>query len=421
MANDERQSETFIREVDEELRRDQLKALWKRFAPLIIGVCVLIVAVTAGYRGWMWWQERKAAQAGDRFMAALTEIESGDRAKGEAELAAIAAESGAGYSALARLRLAGEKAGAGDKPAALTAYDAVADDATVPQPLRDLARIRAALLALDTGDVGWREAACRAAERSREFLAPCRARGDRNRRVSGRRPAGRARRFHRNPAGCGDAAGSLDPLGTDGLADRRAARGARNRRGRFGSGSRGAACPPAESSARRTGDRSRDAPRAGSRCVRRSAHNPDALGAISAAMARHCRTTMTTTRAVPTLLTLVALTALLWRVQRDQRAKPLQGRKTSCPGSASQRCPQSVADVAGGTPSHRRRRGDGGLVAAGWQRRQRSWKCQPRQRLRQLRLARAGGGEGQQAERPAIGPAARLRRADLRLRHHAAR
>ena len=90
---------------------------------------MLVVAVTAGYRGWMWWQERQAAQAGDRFMAALSEIESGDRAKGEAELAAIAAESGAGYSALARLRLAGEKAAAGDKPAAIAAYDAVAADA----------------------------------------------------------------------------------------------------------------------------------------------------------------------------------------------------------------------------------------------------------------------------------------------------
>src|SRR5882672_1283577 len=115
MANDERQSDTFIREVDEELRRDQLKALWTRFAPLIIGVCVLIVAITAGYRGWVWWEERKAAQAGDRFMAALTEIESGDRAKGEAELAAIAQDSDPGYSALARLRMAGEQAAAGDK------------------------------------------------------------------------------------------------------------------------------------------------------------------------------------------------------------------------------------------------------------------------------------------------------------------
>jgi len=152
MANDERQSETFIREVDEELRRDQLKSLWNRFAPYIIGVCVLIVAITAGYRGWVWWQEKQAAEAGDRFMAALSQIETGDKAKGEADLAAIAAQAGTGYSALAKLRLAGGKA-ASDKPAALAAYDAVAKDAGVPQPLRDLGRVRAALLALDTGDL----------------------------------------------------------------------------------------------------------------------------------------------------------------------------------------------------------------------------------------------------------------------------
>ena len=153
MANDERQSDTFIREVDEELRRDQLKFIWKRFAPLIIGICVLIVAVTAGYSGWTWWQERRASQAGDRFMEALAKIEGGDRAAGEAELTSIAADSNVGYSALARLRLAGEQAGAGAKKEALEAYDAVAADISVPQPLRDLARIRAAILALDTGDV----------------------------------------------------------------------------------------------------------------------------------------------------------------------------------------------------------------------------------------------------------------------------
>lgn len=162
MANDERRSETFIREVDEELRRDQLKQLWKRFAPLIIGVCVLIVAITAGYRGFVWWEERKAAQAGDRFMAALAKIESGSREEGEAELVAIASDSDIGYAALARLRLAGEKAGNGAKPEALAAYDAVANDNAVPQPLRDLALIRAALLALDTGDVaGAKERATR--------------------------------------------------------------------------------------------------------------------------------------------------------------------------------------------------------------------------------------------------------------------
>jgi hypothetical protein len=153
MANDERQSDTFIREVDEELRRDQLKLIWKRFAPLIIGICVLIVAVTAGYSGWTWWQERKASQAGDRFLEALSQIQSGDRAAGEAALTAIAADSDVGYSALARLRLAGEKAGAGAKKEALEAYDAVAAENSIPTPLRDVARVKGAILALDTGDV----------------------------------------------------------------------------------------------------------------------------------------------------------------------------------------------------------------------------------------------------------------------------
>lgn len=152
MANDDRQSEHFIREVDEELRRAQLKALWDRFAPLIIGVCLAVVAVTAGYRGYLWWQERQAAQAGDRYMAALTALEAGNAADGEAQLNAIAEDGTGAYPVLARLRLAGAKAAAGQREEARAAYDSLAADAAAPQPLRDLSRIRAALTALDLRD-----------------------------------------------------------------------------------------------------------------------------------------------------------------------------------------------------------------------------------------------------------------------------
>src|SRR3712207_8221589 len=152
MANQDRQTDHFIREVDEELRRAQLKAIWDRFAPLIIGVCVLVVLLTAGYRGWLWWQERQGAQAGDRYTAALERIASGDRAGGEAELTQIA-ESGGGYAVLARLRLAGERAAAGQKAEALAAFDAVANDTAADAPSRDLARIRGAIVALDLGDL----------------------------------------------------------------------------------------------------------------------------------------------------------------------------------------------------------------------------------------------------------------------------
>lgn len=153
MANDDRQSQQFIREVDEEFRRAQLKAIWDRFAWLIIGVCVLVVLLTAGYRGYLWWQERQAAQAGDRFLAAVEAIESGNRAEGEAELARIVEEGVGGYPVLAQFRLAGEKAAAGAKAEAMAAYDAIAADNAATEPMRALARIRAALLALDAGDL----------------------------------------------------------------------------------------------------------------------------------------------------------------------------------------------------------------------------------------------------------------------------
>jgi hypothetical protein len=160
MADDDRRSDQFIREVDEELRRAQLKAVWDRFAPVIIGACVLVVLVTAGYRGYVWWQERQAAQAGDQYLTALDALESGNAADGESKLAAIAEQGAGAYPTLARLRLAGAKAAGGDHEAALAAYDAIAADASVEQGLRDLARIRAAMLVLDARDfAGARERA----------------------------------------------------------------------------------------------------------------------------------------------------------------------------------------------------------------------------------------------------------------------
>ena len=238
MCQDERQSEQFIREVDEELRRAQLKSIWDRFAPLIIGVCVLVVLVTAGYRGWLWWEERQAAAAGDRFMAAMEAIESGNRAEGEAEIARIAEEGRGGYAALARLRLAGEKAAAGSKAEALAAYDAVAADASVAPTLRDVARIRAALLALDSGDVAgakeraapldtagnpWRHAA-------REVLGMAAYK-------SGELQTARDY-FSAIQQDAETPRGPLVPLGHDGGADRRPARRARHR----GRGNAGAGC-----------------------------------------------------------------------------------------------------------------------------------------------------------------------------------
>ncbi|WP_128291448.1 tetratricopeptide repeat protein [Afifella aestuarii] len=151
MTHDDRTSDHFIREVDEELRREQLKTLWERFGFVIIGVCILIVAITAGYRGYVWWQSKKAAEEGDRYLTALEAIDAGNEAEGRETLAALAKDGG-GYGMLARLRNA-EIVAKTDETAAIAAYDEVANDGGVAPVMRDLARVRAGLLALDAGDL----------------------------------------------------------------------------------------------------------------------------------------------------------------------------------------------------------------------------------------------------------------------------
>ena len=59
--------DSFIREVNEELRQDQFKSLWRRFGPIAIGAAVLLVLATAGYVGYERWTSSRANASGDAF------------------------------------------------------------------------------------------------------------------------------------------------------------------------------------------------------------------------------------------------------------------------------------------------------------------------------------------------------------------
>lgn len=138
-----------FREVDEDLRREQVRKLWDRFAPYVIGLAVLIVAATAGYRGWEYWRDRQAQMSGDRFLAALDLSAAGKHEESIAALEAIIGDGSGGYPILARFRVATEKAEAGDKAGAVTEYDTIAAG-NASDEVRTLARLRAALILADT-------------------------------------------------------------------------------------------------------------------------------------------------------------------------------------------------------------------------------------------------------------------------------
>jgi hypothetical protein len=147
-----------FREVDEDLRHEQYKKLWDRFGTYVIGLAILIVVATAGWRLWEYWQERAASVTGDRFMAALEIADTGKHEDAIKALEAVAADGSGGYPVLARFRVAAEKAAAGDNKGAVAAYDAIVSTASVPPLVRDMARLRAALILVETAPVADLEA-----------------------------------------------------------------------------------------------------------------------------------------------------------------------------------------------------------------------------------------------------------------------
>lgn len=138
-----------FREVDEDLRHEQYKKLWDRFGPYVIGAAVLIVAATAGFRGWEYWQGQRAAASGDRFIESIEASQAGNHEQAIDILEDLAAGSSGDYPVLAGFRLAAERAATGDLSGAVEEYDAIAGRSGVPDEVRNFARIRAAFIEVD--------------------------------------------------------------------------------------------------------------------------------------------------------------------------------------------------------------------------------------------------------------------------------
>lgn len=142
-------NEAFLREVDDDLRRDRMVHFGRRWGrPLALGLG-LALALLAGF---LLWQNHRKAQAGadaEAFTAVLADIDQGKANAADPRLAALAASPRDGYRGLARLTAAGIK-GRSDAKGAAADYLAIAADSGLPQPIRDLATLRGTTLQFDT-------------------------------------------------------------------------------------------------------------------------------------------------------------------------------------------------------------------------------------------------------------------------------
>jgi hypothetical protein len=136
-------------EVDEDVRRDQLKKLWEQYSIYIVAAAFLIIAAVGGWRGYQYLEAKKAAEAGSAFDKAVELSDANKHAEAEAAFTELAAKAPSGYRTLARLRAAAEAASR-DPKAAAKSYDDIAADRSVGAPEQDLARVRAAELLLES-------------------------------------------------------------------------------------------------------------------------------------------------------------------------------------------------------------------------------------------------------------------------------
>ena len=133
-------------EVDADLRRDRWQALWDRYGLLVIAAAVsivLVVAIVVGYRAF---QQSQNEAASLRYEALIQQIEEEESATKFELLNTFAQQENDGYGALAAFGAARAASESGDFTAALAGFDALAARSDLARPMRDYARLQAAIV-----------------------------------------------------------------------------------------------------------------------------------------------------------------------------------------------------------------------------------------------------------------------------------
>ena len=142
--------ETFLREVDENLRRDQLQTMARKYGPLWIAALVLLLAAVGGWLFWQDKQKKDAAADSEALAQVYADIGSGRLATVPQRLDALAKDSTDAVRASALFTRAAVAIEQNDRATGIAKYHEVADDKGLPAPYRDLGLIRATTLEFDS-------------------------------------------------------------------------------------------------------------------------------------------------------------------------------------------------------------------------------------------------------------------------------
>jgi hypothetical protein len=142
-------SETFLREVDENLRRDQFQSFFRTYAWWIAAGVVLLLAAVGG---WIYWEHRQrqaSAAESEELQAVFADIADQQMGTVPQRLDKLAGSRNDIVKASAILAQAAVALDKNDRAKAIANYRRIADDEDLPQAYRDLGTIRATALEFD--------------------------------------------------------------------------------------------------------------------------------------------------------------------------------------------------------------------------------------------------------------------------------
>lgn len=150
MASTPPTEEAFLREVDDELRRDQLQTMVRHYGRIGLVVLLVLLLALAGFLYWRQASEKKAEAQGEEMGALIADVQASRATEAAKKIDKLVAEGGNGYRVAALLTKATLAAERGDTKSAIGIYAGIAADEDVAQPYRDISLIRQTLLEYDS-------------------------------------------------------------------------------------------------------------------------------------------------------------------------------------------------------------------------------------------------------------------------------
>lgn len=150
MAEPPEHNESFLREVDENLRRDRARDFGKKYGGWLAAIVVLFLVASGGYIWWQQHQRQRSEQQSEQIAQIFKDVGSGSTRSSAQQLDELAENGSKGVRATAMFTRAALALQQNDTKLALAKYQAIAGDTSLPAPYRDAALIRQTALQFDS-------------------------------------------------------------------------------------------------------------------------------------------------------------------------------------------------------------------------------------------------------------------------------